>query len=85
MATKPTLIVEILFTPEARERAKQGAALLGKPLPEDFTGPRFTHVEAFGPSTIEGMIAVTVPYLDEAGTKTTYMYQLSDIARLKVQ
>lgn len=85
MATKPSLIVEILFTPEARVRAKQGAALLGKPLPADFTGPRFTHVEAFGPSTIEGMIAVTVPYLDAEGTQTTYMYHITDIARIKVQ
>lgn len=84
MSTKIN-VVELLFTPTAREHAKEGARMRGVPLPEDFTGPRFTHVEAFGPSTIEGMLAITVPYLDETGTKTTYMYQLADIARIKVQ
>lgn len=77
--------VSIIFTSEAQEAAKQGARKLGAPLSADFTGPKFTDVIAFDPSSVVGMIAVRVPYLDAVGEPVTYLYKVADISRIKIE
>jgi hypothetical protein len=76
--------VEIIFTPSAIARVKEGAKLIGKhELPDNFVGPVFEDVEAFGPSAIAGMVMITVPAKGDL-PKATYLYHSSDISRIKI-